>query len=314
MNSNKVFFTTESNHMRLLSKLLVSACCWAAVGAQAGVPTQCKFVNGGYVCPPATKTFVYVGTTTIVTQPANNISWGTTEASIFANFASTIYSNFTTNTQLNAMITAADNFMLGRLSTELAAHDTAGYTPLILQAAAAQLSAAQLSRLRSAFGPTLVNAAVAYAPAAVQSAYYATPIATPLPLSQYFYAVTGMPRMAELDSMYMYDLFLDAYTSPGLPGVQTAQATTARYINQNIKVSFIDIIVVVAAVIGIAESKTAANVADWVVEQAADYASYGTSTEAAPFGYHNLGFPGPLMPAGAPGYDFTLDDDGFLEE
>jgi hypothetical protein len=106
----------------------------------------------------------------------------------------------------------------------------------------------------------------------VQAAYYASAQVSPLPVSQLFYTSTGSVRMPELDSMYMYDLFLESYTLPSNGAdVQGALHVTARYVNAHVKITPFDAVILAAAVIAIAESKTAAAVANWAWDAISSY-------------------------------------------
>jgi hypothetical protein len=123
------------------------------------------------------------------------------------------------------------------LSTELAAHDAAGYTPYILGVSAQNVSAATLSKLRSAFGPTLVNAAVsAYAPAAVQSAYNATPAAAALTYSQYYVSLgnAAVPELSSADGNFGEDVMLLAFVTQGFGNEAQAAPLAVRYLQTHV--------------------------------------------------------------------------------
>jgi hypothetical protein len=193
-------------------------------------------VKGPCGGPNPNVTFQGTYNTTAGPLPASTQNWGTTAVAIQSNFAANLYANFEANPALDAMFANMDSGMLARMSTELAANDTAGYTPYILARAATQLSAANLSKLRSAFGPTLVNAAIAYAPAAVQSAYNSTPAAAAVPISEYYYSL-GYARLVELDpadGMFGTDVWLLAYTSQGYGNLAQSTALAVRYLQTHV--------------------------------------------------------------------------------
>jgi hypothetical protein len=122
-----------------------------------------------------------------VSLPAKSTPrWGQTKAQVGQFFAYNILLNFETNANLDSMVTGMDNFMIARLSTELAANDVSGYTYSIMMYAGEKLSAANLHRVQAAFGPTEFAIAFKYAPAAIQAQYNATAMVEPLPLSEYW--------------------------------------------------------------------------------------------------------------------------------
>jgi len=119
-------------------------------------------------------------TTTIsaYTAPA----YGQTAAEITAGFPAQLAQNFATNPNLSNQIVGMTP-ILSRMSSELLALDHSGYTAENLKSAAQRVSAADLRMLQSAFGPTLMAAALPYAPAATLAAYNALPAQAPLPFS-----------------------------------------------------------------------------------------------------------------------------------
>jgi len=237
-----------------------SAPSWAAGPALPGKHTGCM------EHPAMCWEFIPVGPTLVSLPGKPTPAWGRTIAEIPTLFAHTILVNFETNKSLNAMITGMDNVMLARLSTELKAHDTQGDTPLILEYAARQLSAANLHRLEAAFGPSLVGSALAYAPAAVQASYADTPNIAPLFLSAYWWAL-GNTSTDNSGQLYLYDIFLDSYTaSAGGPPVN-ALKDTSRYMNVVVKNSVVvEVIVVTAAIFAILDSPSAKAVYDAIAD------------------------------------------------
>jgi hypothetical protein len=98
------------------------------------------------------------------------------------------------------------------MSSELLALDHSGYTAEILKSAAQRVSAADLRMLQSAFGPTLMAAALPYAPAATLAAYNALPAQAPLPFSAYYYSLKGTVSPLTNSSSYLMDLIIEFYT------------------------------------------------------------------------------------------------------
>jgi hypothetical protein len=208
--------------------------------------TGCHFVSGGWVCPPPTSPQTKGPVAISAPVPTNTSAWGATPATIQANFAHNIYLNVSANPSLDASIKSMDNLMLARLSTELAANDPSGYTPSILAVAAAQVSAATLVRMRSAFGPSVDTAVAANAPGAVKSAYFATPQAAALTISQNSYSL-GQARMPEGGAMYGFDVLLLAATQAGNTSNATALATTLRYLHNSVPAASNGVMVVQTA-------------------------------------------------------------------
>jgi hypothetical protein len=306
--------------MKLLSKILLISALTLSASAQAAV--NCQVTGRAGLSPDATcgpnptlAELKFQGTFNMTEGPipASALNWGTTKTAIQSQFAANIYANFQANPALNAMFTQMQGMMLARLSTELAANDSAGYTPGILGLAAAQLSAANLSYLRSAFGPTLVNAAAAtYAPAAVYSAYLATPAAPAVQYSQYYYAL-GNARLVELDpadGMFGYDVLLLSYTTKGFGTLASALPLTVRYaqthIPGNTGTDGVVLCVSVTECIGLAlliyqgGKLVAGAVSGWLTTLNDDAASFASYWNYIQFGPYMLGigasFPPPSPP------------------
>jgi hypothetical protein len=139
------------------------------------------------------------------------LAWGTTVAQIQQDFPGSILYDFETNPNLDAVLTAMQPAMFARLSTELAALDTANDTYWILAYAAEKVSATNLRALQAAFGPAKMASALGYASPAVQAAYNALPVSAPLFSSQY--SISLGAAAPPPDSAYIYDVFLDQYLS-----------------------------------------------------------------------------------------------------
>ena len=199
--------------------------------------------------------------------------------------------------QLNGAVSHMDDFMLARFSTELIAHDP-NYVdiPAIFKLAAVALDVNNLLRMAAAFGPSfMATYAVPYMTAQVRPNYEElVSSVTPL-LQSHWWALKGgvLPDQPTagtggatgttngvMGDLYAYDVFLDAYMTqdasafvrvvPQIP-IHQALATAGKYMHivhvQNGEVDksgLFDVIIVLAAVFAIAESKTAASVTDWL--------------------------------------------------
>ena len=180
---------------------------------------QTWYAKVGFVLP-GTSTTNPVGTHTA--QP-----WGQTAAAITAAFPAHIATNFANNANLNAQLTNITP-VLSRLSTELLALDRSGYTAEILKSAAQKASAANLRVLQSAFGNTLMAAAMPYAPAAIIAQYNALPVLAPLPLSANYYELKGTVSPFTGSQSYIIDVLAETYTL-GSDSMAVALQKTSLY-------------------------------------------------------------------------------------
>jgi hypothetical protein len=161
---------------------------------------------------------------------------GQTEAEALSLFPYNTYLQAATNPNFDAMFSGMDPVMMARLSTLLAATDVSNYTYSIMAYAGMRLSAVNLRRLQSAFGPAVFATAIAYMPAATLSAYNATPAIPPLGLSEYWNQLNPALAASEpvIGDAWAYALFLDAFIA-GSGGSKTAALATAnRYANARI--------------------------------------------------------------------------------
>jgi hypothetical protein len=248
--------------------ILATACAGLlASGAAAAFPIpMCEFA-GGYV--PCIDLTLKIKSTTIVTLPAKATpNWGRTEAQVQSLFAYNILLHFETNPNLNAMFTGMDQFMLARLSTELAKHDASDYTYSIMAYAGEKLSGANLRRLAAAFGPYDTSIALAYASAATRTAYNASPVVAALPLSQYWWSLGKGAGITDSGDMYLYDLMLDSYTVGAGGPFNPAMQDASRYANRVIKQSMATIITYVGFAIAVYDSPGLAQLKtstwDWI--------------------------------------------------
>jgi hypothetical protein len=163
-------------------------------------------------------------------------AWGTSPAQVQALFPYNMLLNFAENPNLDAMVSGMDNLMIARLSTELAAHDVAGYSYSVMAYAGERLSAANLHRIAAAFGPGLFSTAVAYMPAATLAAYNASAATPPLFLSAYWSALNPAAAAASpaTGDLWLYDLLLDEYTAGAGGSTTAALGAVSRYVNAKI--------------------------------------------------------------------------------
>jgi hypothetical protein len=188
-----------------------------------------------------------------------NTPWGTTTASIEANFAYNIMLDAEHNANLNTAITTIGPVMLARLSTEMARLDAGGYTHWFLAYAVGKVSAANMQRLHTAFGDTAMNAVVAYMPAAVRAAYVAV---APLPYSQ-MQIITkgGFAIPVAKNAGYAYDLLLLQHLSAGDPVAVSLHKTTVYIQVHNLLRIALALLAATADVITIYDHST--DLADW---------------------------------------------------
>lgn len=205
-----------------------------------------------------------------ITIPAfKPFNWGTTPAQITGGFAYNFLILMETNTtaNINAAIAAAGSIGMARLSTELAALDTATYTHWILAYAVIRgVSVPNLKILHAAFGDGAMAGVLSYMSPAVLAAYNSPPAVTPLPYS-YMYLVRGGTVMPpyDLTQRYLYDLYLlQLFSGNDTPTV--AMHKTVLYAQVRIHLGLLDVLVgaaAAAAIIEFADSPTATKMADW---------------------------------------------------
>ena len=139
---------------------------------------------------------------------------GTTSATVEAAFGANIAKFMVSNTAIATQLAPANiTPFIARLSTDLAYYDKAGGTAALLKAVAMHRTAADLRFYQSAFGPTLVNTALAYAPATIKAQYLALPAAAPLVMSQYYYSSKGITVAPTVTAgpAYLMDLYMEIY-------------------------------------------------------------------------------------------------------
>lgn len=264
--------------MKLLPAIALAALCGAANLSHAQTATPPQVACCAYH-------YQYAGSTRITLPARATPNWGTTVAEVQSRFAYTVYLNFLRSPNLDAMISGMDPMMLARLSTELAANDTAGYTQAILNLAAQRVSALNLHRLASAFGPTRITMALTTEPAMVRS-YLSSPTLPPTPFSTYWWqsglgaGVTDAPGQTVL-----YDLFLNSYTGGTGGASAPSLKAAAQYYTRVVRDSpVVVVVVVVAAVFAILDSPSAQQLAATVNQWIDDQLAYQTVL----FGHLNL--------------------------
>ena len=187
-----------------------------------------SLIPKGIPCTAATfDSGIRYGTPSTITQPAipayTAAGWGNTHAAVATNFGAVQLSNFQSNPSIDSQMTNIDPGTMAQLSVEmwrLAPSDVAG----VYVAAAQRLSAANLAKMRAAFGPTMDAYIADDTPAAVLAQYTAI---TPYPALPYSY-YSGTPFPASSDMTYT-DLYLDAYTSAQNLNQQVAIQQAIQY-------------------------------------------------------------------------------------
>ena len=280
--------------MKLLSKLiLISACSWVVSGPAVAlcIPSVCKPPPN----PPTPTTQWWATCSTLMAAglpcqrsntgqllkmfapsvapaavpyivPAFNpgayssTGWGTTGAQIDANFPGVVAANFASNPNMVAMLSNMGPVTLARLSVELQRLDSGSvYTKKILESAISRGAAlADLYRLESAFGPTVVLSLPFPGSSNLNiNTTYASLVAmgTPAPLanSAYWEQQTGV-QMSYPDAgiAWPYHVYLDAFTAQGVTQntsygavdpMTAALNQTGRYIQVHVKDDVIGIII-----------------------------------------------------------------------
>lgn len=152
---------------------------------------------------------------TPVTIPGFNApNYGTTVATVNAGFAANLAKVIAANPHISTQMAPGNMLpIIARLSAELAAYDKTGATTAaLLKSVAQHETAATLRFYQSAFGPTLVAAALPNATAAVQASYKALPLSAALPMSAYQYALKGTKSPAiDASSSYLCQIMLILY-------------------------------------------------------------------------------------------------------
>jgi hypothetical protein len=187
-----------------------------------------SLIPKGIPCTAATfSEGIRYGTPSTMTLPAvpayTAAGWGNTHAAVATNFGAVQLSNFQTNPSIDSQMTNIDPGTMAQLSVEiwrLAPSDVAG----IYVAAAQRLSAANLAKMRAAFGPTMDAYIADNTPAAVLAQYSAITPYPALPYSQY----SGTPFPPASDMTYT-DLYLNAYTSEQNQTQQVAAQSAILY-------------------------------------------------------------------------------------
>lgn len=246
-------------------------------------------------------------------------AWGDTPAQIQANFPRLLAANFAANPYLDAQMTIMDSMMLARLSTELLALDHGGYTGQALIGAAKKLSVANLRRLTSAFGPTLMAQALPYAQPTVRVQYEALAALPPAPMSSYGYTQKHLAIPA-LPNASIYDTFLLAW-SQGHEAVQTSIHRAIAYNQMKVKNVVVDVIAVSAGVVAIVQAFDPTFFQDavkavktwWNSTTTAPTASIPTLIQPDP-AFSPLPPPQDDLPSVSPGNDPTFDTPIFTDE
>jgi hypothetical protein len=169
-------------------------------------------VQEGVPCTAATYAAgIRYGTKSTITQPASPAytaaGWGNSHAAVATNFGAVQLANFQSNAAIDSQMTNIDPATMAQLSVELwrlAPSDV----PDVYIAAAQRLSAANLAKMRAAFGTTMDAYIADYAPATVLQQYSVITPYSALPFSHY----SGTPFPPSSDMTYT-DLYLNAYTS-----------------------------------------------------------------------------------------------------
>lgn len=190
--------------------------------------------------------------------PTPYVGAPTQKAAIHSAFNRVIICNLQHNPNINATMASMGTFDLARLSTQFdlttktyASLGVQNVPPVsaFLQVSAQRLTASNLMRIRSAFGGTETDAAVAkYSTLSIQSTYFSSVHAAPLKMSRAQILSLGLAVKAgtvtvqgtvvpspTLD-MTLYEIYLDYYTA-GLSGAAAA-AEAATYIAGNITAAF----------------------------------------------------------------------------
>jgi len=237
------------------------------------------------------------------------LAWGTTPAAIKANFAANILYDVEVNANLNTVVTNAGTSAIARLSTELKALDTAGHTFYILAYAAEKLSAVNLRLLQSAFGPTAMTAAMAYATPAVRAAYNALPVRSALPYSQYAVSLGGKTPPYDLTQRELYDLYLDQYFSTNdTPNIALHKAVI--YMQVRMKITLVEALAIAVSVIEIyrfIQSDDFTKIEDWWYTTGNNSLTNGQAGEIISIPLPSLldyGVPNPDVPV-LPPIDYT---------
>lgn len=181
------------------------------------------------------------------------------KAAIRSAFNRVILCNLQHNPNANAVIAGMGVFDLARLSTQfdltvkMFPNMSAGTVPKVadfLQVSAQRLNTANLKKIRSAFGGTETDAAVAkYASYSIQSAYFSGLQAAPLKTSraqilsiggvvkQGTVTVQGTVVGAPVLDMTLYEIYLEYATASGVSSM-AAMASAAEYIGGQVTFAF----------------------------------------------------------------------------
>jgi hypothetical protein len=187
-----------------------------------------SLVQEGVPCAAATYAAgIRYGTQATNTQPVvpayTAAGWGNSHAAVATNFGAVQLANFQSSAAIDSQMANIDPLTMAQLSVEmwrLAPSDVPG----VYVAAAQRLSAANLAKMRAAFGPTMDAYIADYTPAAVLAQYGAI---TPYPVLPYSY-YSGTPFPPASDMTYT-DLYLDAYTSAQSQTQQVAVQMAIQY-------------------------------------------------------------------------------------
>ncbi|MGH9562928.1 MAG: hypothetical protein ACRD3S_15870 [Terracidiphilus sp.] len=266
----------------MMVAVVTAALAISTAAAQAPCVIAAKY---GISCNPPDVTSVTAptGPQTYVLAAWKLGDYGTTPATVAANFAYVQYENFANNTQADAMVTGMTNDMIARLSTAMYG---SSYLTLMLDAAAKRLSVTNLRRFQGAFGLTPMQAAVlASASTAVCDAYKISPKSAAIPGSQWFHQMAkggvGTPWPV-YSGQWLYELFLDHYTGT-LESVQTALHQSMIYGQVRIKAGPLEILGAVAGALGIIQffdPNAWQDFKGWVAEQ---YNNLQEAIPSAPF-------------------------------
>jgi len=278
-----------------IAALLGSSAAWAAAPC-ATAPAL------GVTCypPEVVSLSTPAGKQTYIIPAWTLGNYGTTAATVAANFSLVQYENFANNVHADAMVSGMTDDMIARLSTAM--NGTAYEAPM-LEAAAKRLSNTNLRRLQGAFGLTPLQTATIQA--GVYASYKTTPKHAPIPGSQWWHGlqavngvITGTP-VPVYSGQWLYDLFLDHYTV-GLESVETALHQSMIYGQVKIHAGVIEIMGAVATALGIIQffdPNAWADFKGWISEQ---YHNAQEALPSDPFVYVTPFPPGGGYPSGSP--------------
>jgi hypothetical protein len=196
--------------------LIVSTMTANAIVCNSISPDGCGSGGSG---PPVGHLANPVASNYILQSPRNptGIPWrGNTDATMRAQFPGAFLYTVQNNPSIDTNFAAMDDLTLATLSHEYYANSGGNVAPL-LNVLATRLSAANMLRVRSAFGSAATGAAVAaHASLAVQAKYFSAPEVLPLLRSHSAYQAMGVTYTPSPQiTMGLTDIYLEFYAVEG---------------------------------------------------------------------------------------------------